>query len=220
MTGRELLVTRGGTATSALPVARHRSLVTSMKVVVGLGNPGGRYHGTRHNVGFAVVDGLASGPRGGRFQSRFQAQVAELSEDTGKILLVKPETFMNLSGRSVRQVLDFYQAPASDLLVVCDDINLPLGKLRVRARGTHGGHNGLRDIQNHLGTTEYSRLRIGVGAPGDEAVDHVLGRFRPAERPVIEDAIVLAAQAVIVWARQGVETCMNQYNAGGDKNAG
>ena len=97
------------------------------------------------------------------------------------MLLVKPETFMNLSGRCVRQVVDFYQVPLADLLVVCDDINLPLGKLRVRAKGTHGGHNGLRDIQNHLGTTEYARLRIGVDAPGeDEAVDHVLGRFRPA----------------------------------------
>ena len=182
-----------------------------MKVVVGLGNPGSRYHGTRHNVGFAVIDCLASGPHAGRFQSRFQAQVAELLEDGEKMLLVKPETFMNLSGRCVRQVMDFYQVPATDLLVVCDDINLPLGKLRVRARGTHGGHNGLRDIQNHLGGAEYARLRIGVDAPRDDAVDHVLGRFRPAERAVIEDAAALAAQAVIVWVRQGVEAAMNKY---------
>ena len=189
-----------------------------MKVIVGLGNPGSRYDGTRHNVGFAVIDILAAGPRAGRFQSRFQAQVAELNEDAGKLLLVKPETFMNLSGRSVRQVVDFYQAELADLLIVCDDINLPLGKLRVRARGTHGGHNGLRDIQNHLGTTEYARLRIGVGAPDEgEAVDHVLGRFRPAEREVIADAILLASQAVIVWATLGVEACMNRYNAGAEK---
>jgi PTH1 family peptidyl-tRNA hydrolase len=185
-----------------------------MKVIVGLGNPGTRYNGTRHNVGFAVVDLLAAGPRAGRFQSRFQAQLAELSEDAEKILLVKPETFMNLSGRSVRQLVDFYQLPLTDLLVVCDDINLPLGKLRVRARGTHGGHNGLRDIQNHLGTTEYARLRIGVDAPREDAVDHVLGRFRPAERDVIDDAVQLAAQAAIVWALSGIEPCMNQYNAG------
>jgi PTH1 family peptidyl-tRNA hydrolase len=138
--------------------------------------------------------------------------VAELEEDGHKVLLVKPETFMNLSGRCVRQVVDFYQVPLADLLVVCDDINLPLGKLRVRARGTHGGHNGLRDIQNHLGTTEYARLRLGVGAPDEEAVGHVLGRFRPSERPVIDDAVTLAAQAVGVWVRQGVEVCMNQYN--------
>jgi peptidyl-tRNA hydrolase, PTH1 family len=183
-----------------------------MKVVVGLGNPGKRYDGTRHNVGFAVIDSLASGTRAGRFQSRFQAQVCELAEDAGKILLVKPETFMNLSGRCVREVMDFYHLPLSDLLVVCDDINLPLGKLRVRGKGTHGGHNGLRDIQNHLSTTEYARLRVGVDAPRAEAIGHVLGRFSPGERAVMDDAILLAAQAVLVWASQGVETCMNQYN--------
>jgi peptidyl-tRNA hydrolase, PTH1 family len=183
-----------------------------MKVVVGLGNPGKRYDGTRHNVGFAVIDSLAESPRAGRFQSRFQAQVCELIEDAGKILLVKPETFMNLSGRCVREVMDFYQLPLTDLLVVCDDINLPLGKLRVRAKGTHGGHNGLRDIQNHLGTTEYARLRLGVDSPREDAVDHVLGRFSAAERKVIDDAVLLAAQAVLMWASQGVEACMNQYN--------
>jgi PTH1 family peptidyl-tRNA hydrolase len=184
-----------------------------MKVVVGLGNPGGKYDSTRHNVGFAVVDGLAEAPGAGRFQSRFQAKVAELNEGGQKVLLVKPETFMNLSGHCVRQFMDYYQVPLEGLLVVCDDINLPLGKLRVRARGTHGGHNGLRNIQEHLGTTEYARLRIGVDAPRDDAVDHVLGRFKSAERRVIEDAISLAVQAVAVWISQGVEACMNRFNA-------
>lgn len=183
-----------------------------MKVVVGLGNPGKRYDGTRHNVGFAVVESLAASPRAGRVQSRFQAQVRELIEDFDKILLVEPQTFMNLSGRCVREVMDFYQLPLTDLLVVCDDMNLPLGKLRVRAKGTHGGHNGLRDIQNHLGTTEYARLRIGVDSPRDDAIDHVLGRFSAAERNAIDDAVGLAAQAVLVWASRGVEACMNQYN--------
>ncbi|HEV2948890.1 MAG TPA: aminoacyl-tRNA hydrolase [Gemmataceae bacterium] len=184
-----------------------------MKVVVGLGNPGRKYQGTRHNVGFEVVDSLAASSRGGRFQNRFQAQVAELLEDSNRVLLVKPETFMNLSGRCVREVVDFYQTPLQDLLIVCDDFNLPLGKLRVRGRGTHGGHNGLRDIQSHLGTTEYPRLRIGVEAPGDkDAVEHVLGRFRPSERPVIEEAIGQAAQAVTLWIHQGIEACMNLYN--------
>jgi PTH1 family peptidyl-tRNA hydrolase len=184
-----------------------------MKLVIGLGNPGGRYAGTRHNVGYAVVDSLAESPRAGRFQSRFQAQLAELIEEPHKVLLVKPETFMNLSGRCVRQIVDFYQLPLEDLLVVCDDINLPLGKIRARARGSHGGHNGLRDIQNHLGTIEYARLRIGVGAPDeDDAIDHVLGRFRPVERPVIEEAVQKAVQAVIVWVHQGIEPCMNQFN--------
>jgi len=186
-----------------------------MKVIVGLGNPGKKYDGTRHNVGFAVVDLLARGARIQNFQSRFQAQVAEFFEEAEKILLVKPETFMNLSGRCVRQVMDFYQVPTPDLLVVCDDINLPLGKLRFRGRGTHGGHNGLRDIQGHLGSTEYSRLRIGVDAPPEEgAIDHVLGRFRPSERPVIEDAVSLAAEASLYWARHGIDKAMNQYNAG------
>jgi PTH1 family peptidyl-tRNA hydrolase len=184
-----------------------------MKVVVGLGNPGSRYQGTRHNVGYRVIDLLAESPRGGRFHSRFQAQIAELPADPHQVLLVKPETFMNLSGRCVRQVTDFYQIPLEDLLVVCDDINLPLGKLRVRPRGTHGGHNGLRDIQSHLGSTVYPRLRIGVDSPRErEAVEHVLGRFRSAERAVIDDAVARAAQAVMVWVHDGIEACMNQYN--------
>jgi len=184
-----------------------------MKVIVGLGNPGSRYAGTRHNVGYVVLDLLAESPRAGRPQARFQAQVIELSEEGGKVLLVKPETFMNLSGRSVRQAVDFYQVPLGDLLVVCDDVNLPLGKLRFRAQGSHGGHNGLRDIQAHLGTMEYARLRVGVGSPdGSELVDHVLGRFRPGERAVMDEAIQTAAQAVMVWIAKGTEVCMNQYN--------
>jgi PTH1 family peptidyl-tRNA hydrolase len=186
-----------------------------MKVVVGLGNPGARYAATRHNVGYAVIDLLAGskGGRAGRFQHRFQAAVAELPTEHDKLLLIKPETFMNLSGRCVREVLDFYQLPVDSLLIVCDDFNLPLGKLRVRARGTHGGHNGLRDIQAHLGTTDYARLRIGVGAPNEgDAVDYVLGRFRPSELPAIDEAINLAAQAVMMWVEQGTQACMNQYN--------
>jgi PTH1 family peptidyl-tRNA hydrolase len=184
-----------------------------MKIVVGLGNPGRKYQGTRHNVGFAVIGSLAASSRCDRFQERFQAQIAELRDELQRILLVKPQTFMNLSGHCVREIVDFYQLPYEDLLVVCDDFNLPLGKLRVRARGTHGGHNGLRDIQNHLGSTEYPRLRIGVEAPGDkDAIEHVLGRFRPVERPVIDEAIERAAQAVGVWVHHGIEACMNQYN--------
>ena len=185
-----------------------------MKIVVGLGNPGSRYEGTRHNVGFAVIDYLAASPRAGRFQARFQGQVAELIEDPHKVLLVKPETFMNLSGRCVRQLLDFYQLPPDDLLIVCDDVHLPLAQLRVRARGSHGGHNGLRDVQAHLGTTEYARLRIGVDAPGEsDMVDYVLARFSAAEKAVIEEAILLASQAVAVWVHRGVDACMNQFNA-------
>src|SRR5439155_20991811 len=152
-----------------------------MKVIVGLGNPGRQYAGTRHNVGYAVIDALAAGPSPAAFRSRFQAQVAEVTEDGLALLLVEPVTFMNLSGQSVRQAVDFYKLPLDDLLVVCDDFALPLGKLRVRAKGTHGGHNGLRNIQEHLGTTEYARLRVGVGGPEAKAIDHVRGRFGAGE---------------------------------------
>src|SRR5262249_26469504 len=149
-----------------------------MKVVVGLGNPGNKYAGTRHNIGFLVIDYLAESPRAGRFQSRFQGQVAELIEDGEKLLLVKPETFMNLSGRCVREVLNFYQVPVENLVVVCDDINLPLGNRRVGARGSDGGKRGLRDTRTHLGTDEYARLRIGIDSPGEsDAADYVLSRF-------------------------------------------
>ncbi|HVK15824.1 MAG TPA: aminoacyl-tRNA hydrolase [Fimbriiglobus sp.] len=184
-----------------------------MKVIVGLGNPGPKYAGTRHNVGFGVIDYLAAAPSVGPFRSRFQALVAEAKEGGEAVLLVKPETFMNLSGRAVRQVVDFYKLSPADLLVVSDDFNLPLGKLRARAKGSHGGQNGLRDIQQQLGTDEYPRLRIGVGqpAPGD-AVDHVLSRFKPGERLAVEDAIAKAAEAALVWVRQGIEACMNRAN--------
>ncbi len=183
-----------------------------MKIIVGLGNPGTKYHGTRHNVGFAVVDSLAAADVG-RWQERFQAEVAEWPTGGEKVLLVKPLTYMNLSGRAVRQLLDFYQLAAEQLLVVCDDVNLPLGKLRFRARGSHGGHNGLRDIQQHLGTQDYARLRIGVDAPGQEdMVGHVLGKFKPGEREAIADAVALAAQGAELWVREGIQVCMNQYN--------
>ena len=187
-----------------------------MKLIVGLGNPGPKYRGTRHNVGFDVVDYLAQGPGAGPFRSRFEAQTAELKEGGQQLLLLKPETFMNLSGRAVRLAVDFYKLALDDVLVVCDDINLPLGKLRVRVKGSHGGHNGLRNIQEHLGTADYARIRIGVDAPGlkhdDATVDHVLGRFRPGERAVIEDAVAKAGLAVLLWVREGIAVCMNRVN--------
>ena len=184
-----------------------------MKVVVGLGNPGPRYVGTRHNVGFGVLDYLAQSPHCSRPLNRFNAEIVEFVEEVHKVLLVKPQTFMNLSGGCVRQVVDFYQLALNDLLVVCDDINLPLGKIRLRSKGIHGGHNGLKDIQNHLGTTVYARLRIGVDCPSEgEAVNHVLSRFRPGERKVIEEAVGRAAQAVTTWINRGIEVCMNQFN--------
>jgi PTH1 family peptidyl-tRNA hydrolase len=188
-----------------------------MRVVVGLGNPGPKYAGTRHNVGFAVVDYLAAAPGVGPFRSQFQSLVAETTEAGEKVLLVKPETYMNLSGRAVRQVVDFYKVPLEHLLVVSDDFNLPLGRLRVRAKGSHGGQNGLRNIQEQLGTDAYPRLRIGVGQPDPgDAVDHVLSRFKPGERAAVEDAVAAAAAAVLVWVRRGIEACMNVANGPAD----
>ncbi len=183
-----------------------------MHVVVGLGNPGSKYKATRHNIGFAVVDLLAESPNADRFRERFKAEVAELQEDGQKILLVKPLTYMNLSGQSVRKVVDFYNVEAENLLIVCDDVNLPLGKLRFRSKGSHGGHNGLRDIQTHLGTNEYHRLRIGVGNPDEDMVDHVLGKFRPSEKPIVEESLQKTVQAVALWWKEGIEKCMNEYN--------
>ena len=187
-----------------------------MKIIVGLGNPGPKYAGTRHNVGFEAIDSLAKAPGYSAFRERFEALAMEGKEGDETVLLLKPLTFMNLSGRSVRAALDFYKLPPDAVLVICDDFNLPLGKLRVRAKGSHGGQNGLRNIQDQLGTDAYARLRIGVGQPGPgDAVDHVLSRFKAGERAAVDEAIETAAQAAIVWVRRGPEACANAFN--GDK---
>ena len=188
-----------------------------MKVIVGLGNPGPKYAGTRHNVGFAVIDYLAAAPGCSPFREKFEAFVAEMKEGDETVLLLKPLTFMNLSGRAVRAVADFYKVPVENLLVVCDDINLPLGKLRIRTKGSHGGQNGLRNIQEQLGTDAYARLRVGIGAPAFDAVDHVLSKFKPGERAAVDDAVATAAQAALTWVRQGAEAAMNKFNAGEEK---
>jgi PTH1 family peptidyl-tRNA hydrolase len=187
-----------------------------MKVVVGLGNPGSKYAGTRHNVGFDLIDYLAQAPGVGAFRTGFQSLIAEATEGSEKVLLVKPQTFMNLSGHAVRAILDFYKVGLADLLVICDDFNLPLGKLRLRANGSHGGQNGLRNIQELLATDAYARLRIGVGQPGPgEAVDFVLSRFKPGERPTVDDALAEAANGLSTWIKKGLEAAMNQINGGG-----
>jgi PTH1 family peptidyl-tRNA hydrolase len=185
-----------------------------MKVVVGLGNPGGRYAQTRHNVGFAVVERLAQSLSSGPFRTALESEIAQAQLGEQKVLLAKPQTFMNLCGRAVRRLVDYYGLPLENMLVVCDDVNLPLGQLRFRAKGSHGGHKGLQDIEQHLGTREYPRLRLGVGRPERENLaDYVLDKFAPEERPRIEEALCLAAQAVEVWIRDGIEQCMNRFNA-------
>jgi peptidyl-tRNA hydrolase, PTH1 family len=183
------------------------------KLVVGLGNPGSRYEATRHNVGFEVVDRLAAGGSGARFGRKFEGLLAEVEIDFHRVLLLKPETFMNLSGRSVGQVMQFYKLELADLLVICDDLSLPLAKLRIRGGGTDGGQKGLRDITAHLGSENFARLRIGIGDRGlIDASEFVLSRFRAAEQPLIDDALILATQAVAVWTTQGLAAAMNRFN--------
>ncbi len=185
-----------------------------MKLVVGLGNPGRKYEGTRHNVGFRVLDELArrhgqNGPK-----QAFQGEVVEGRIDEEKTLLLCPHTLMNRSGGSVLAARDFYKIEMVDLLVVADDFNLPLGKLRFRSSGSSGGQKGLGDIIQRLGSQDVARLRIGIGAPmqGRDAADWVLGRFSKAEKDEVDVAVMLAADAVEVWARKGIAVSMNQYN--------
>jgi peptidyl-tRNA hydrolase, PTH1 family len=195
---------RGVPGALALPVA---------KLVVGLGNPGTKYQGTRHNIGFEMVDRLAQGGSSSTFSRKFEGLCAEIEIDYRRVMLLKPETFMNLSGRAVGQAVRFLKLPLTDVIAVCDDLSLPLGKLRLRPGGTDGGQKGLRDMINHLGSDQFPRLRIGIGDREQvDAADFVLSRFRSSERPVIDDALILASQAVAVWVSQGIDAAMNRFN--------
>lgn len=187
-----------------------------MKIVVGLGNPGDKYEGTRHNVGFEVLAELGHRWGAGKPKIRFEAAVTEIACDTEKLLLVAPQTFMNLSGRSVQQFIRFFQVQLPDLVVVCDDLNLKVGQLRLRASGSAGGQKGLQSILTCLGSEAVPRLRIGVGRPpaNFDAADYVLSRFRKDELDQMDGAIVRAASAVEVWARDGLSNAMNQFNGG------
>jgi PTH1 family peptidyl-tRNA hydrolase len=185
-----------------------------MKLVVGLGNPGRKYEGTRHNVGFRVVAELARKYAQGKPKQAFQGEIVEAKLEAEKALLLCPHTLMNLSGASVLAARDFYKIVDEDLLVIGDDFHLPLGKLRFRSSGSSGGQKGLENIIRRLGTDQIPRLRIGIGEPpeGREAADYVLGRFSKAEQGDIEEAIWRAADAVVVWAREGLAVSMNRYN--------
>jgi len=187
--------------------------LATIKLVAGLGNPGSKYQGTRHNIGFDLLDRLALGDRQESFSSKFEGQQAEIEIDYRRVLLLKPQTFMNLSGRSVGAAVRFYKLPVTDLLVVCDDLSLPAGKLRLRPGGSDGGQKGLRDIAAQLGSDQFPRLRIGIGEnEGVDAADYVLSRFRGTERNAIDDALILASQAVAVWVTQGIDAAMNRFN--------
>jgi PTH1 family peptidyl-tRNA hydrolase len=184
-------------------------LAPGLRLLVGLGNPGREYRETRHNVGFLLLDRLALRERAEfHTEKGWQAEVAR----AGDLLLCKPLTFMNLSGRSVRPLSQFYKIEPAQMLVILDDMALPLGKLRFRKDGSAGGHNGLKSIVEHLGTPCIPRLRVGIGSAERDAVDHVLGRFTLEERPALEQSLDRALEAIDCARTRGLEAAMNAYN--------
>ncbi len=184
-----------------------------MKIVVGLGNPGPKYAETRHNVGWMVLDRLADRAGiSGRGKERDAAITVRGRLADLDIVLVKPLTFMNDSGIAVRKILAREREPHEHMLVVVDDFALPFGRLRIRPDGTHGGHNGLRSIVAELETQRFARLRVGIGEPRRDAIDHVLSRFSGEERRLLPDLLDAAADAVETWAREGATTAANQWN--------
>ncbi|MGH7177802.1 MAG: aminoacyl-tRNA hydrolase [Tepidisphaeraceae bacterium] len=199
-----------------------------MKLVVGLGNPGSQYVGTRHNIGFEVIDSLAARfgwiKRADEFDRVSRTKFSGLAIDgivpladgrEERVLLLKPMTFMNKSGSSVSAAMNFFQMAPTDVMIVLDDLALPCGRLRIRADGSSGGHNGLRDIEAALGTTQYPRLRIGIDPPPSnvEGKQYVLERFTRSQRQAIDPAIDRAVESIAVWLEQGTQMTMNRFNA-------
>ena len=185
-----------------------------MKILVGLGNPGRKYEGTRHNIGFDVVEILADRAGSPTRRQRFQGEVGQATIRGTGVLFLWPLTWMNLSGSSVLAARDFYKISASDILVICDDFQLPLTTVRLRPRGSAGGQKGLADIIGKLGGEAIPRLRVGIG-PVPEHLDppaFVLGRFRPTERTELDATLQRAADAAESWATLGIDTAMNRYN--------
>ncbi len=187
----------------------------AIQLIVGLGNPGLQYANTRHNCGFMVVDRLAQ--RWGiplALEKRFQGSYGEGFALGGKRRLLKPETYMNRSGQSVRAVLDWYKLDPGSVLVVYDDMDLPLGRLRLRGSGSAGGHNGMKSVIQHLGSETFPRLRLGVGKPkgNQDVVEHVLGGFAPAEQAVLERVLRAAVEAVECCLQEGLMAAMNRFN--------
>ena len=194
----------------------------AIRLIAGLGNPGSKYRGTRHNVGFDIVDRLAAmSGAGWKLEKKWKAEIAR----AGDLLLVKPQTYMNLSGEALRGVCDFYKIPADSVLVVHDDADLPLGRLRFRQSGSAGGHNGIKSIIQHLGSQRFPRLKIGIGrksepaAPQRDIIGHVLGRFDPDERAELEKSLECAVDAVNCALSAGLPAAMNRFNQDPEKEA-
>ncbi len=197
--------------------ARFRAAI-DMKLVVGLGNPGLEYQRTRHNAGFMLADTLVRLNKAERWRRAFSGWATDYLLDEQKVVVLKPETFMNLSGRSVRAAVDFYNLPVEDFLILVDDIALPNGKIRIRGGGSSGGHNGLTSVANVMRgsdgkISDFARLRIGIGPPGDMPLErYVLARFSPAEDVKLEEALTRGAEAVDCWIRSGTVAAMNKFN--------
>jgi len=185
-----------------------------MRLIVGLGNPGPAYAATRHNVGFWVVDRLARTLRIPIEKAKWKGLVGEGRVGEETVILLKPQTYMNASGESVAEAMRFYKLAPENLLVIYDDMDLPLGTLRLRMKGSDGGHRGLRSIIAHLGTQEIPRIRIGIGrpAPGVSVTDHVLSPFAPEEREAAEAAAARAAEAAAAWLTEPFDRVMNRFN--------
>lgn len=184
-----------------------------MKLIAGLGNPGGQYAETRHNVGFLLLDILAENLKLD-FRPKFQGLVAETQMSGEKIYLLKPQTFMNLSGRSVRELAQFYKIRPEDILVTYDDMDLPLGRLRMRNSGSAGGHNGIKSMIAELGTEEFWRLKIGINRPpvGWDSARYVLAPFSKDEIPILEETLERGIEALSLWAKGDGIKAMNQFN--------
>ena len=182
---------------------------------MGLGNPGAEYARTRHNAGFLVAECLADRLKASwRLQKRFDARIARAEAETGRVLLCQPQTYMNSSGEAVAAVMMYYRVPKTRLLVVVDDADLPLGLLRLRPSGSSGGHHGLESIEQHLGSREYPRLRVGIGRQDEarEITGHVLGRFSSTEAKLMDKVVSVAADQVQTWLSDGIQKAMSQFN--------
>ena len=183
-----------------------------MYIIVGLGNPGDKYEKTRHNVGFNVIDLLAKEYSIDVSKLKHKALIGEGRVGTEKVILVKPMTYMNLSGESLRAIMDFYKLSNEDVLVLYDDISLEVGRIRIREKGSAGGHNGIKSIIAHLGSDIFSRIKIGVGQPKSDLVNHVLGKFSKEEREVLEETLKAVVDSVEVIIKTDTKEAMNRFN--------